>query len=127
VDNVIAAVNFISNQTGNNVKMFRSDNRTEFKNPKFLSFFTEKGIQVGFSAPYCSQSNGFVERDVQTVQEAARAMLCQSQASEKHWDDAVMAACYLLNRTLSSKNLEKPPFELVFGKKPSLHHVSVWV
>jgi len=120
VENIIEAVNFINNQTGNTVKMFRSDNNTEFKNKKLIDFFSEKGIQFGLNAPYTSESNGLVERDVRTVQEAARAMLCQSKIGEEHWDDAVKTSVYLLNRILSSKNEDKTPFELIFKRKPSL-------
>jgi len=53
-------------------------------------------------------------------------MLIQSQLSEKHWDDAIRTACYLLNRTLSTKNTEMTPFEVIFKKKPSLHHVKIF-
>jgi hypothetical protein len=123
VENLKDAINFIANQTGNSVKMFRSDNGTEFKNAEFEKFLSEKGIQFGLNAPHTSESNGMVEREVRIEQEAARAMLIQSQLSEKHWDDAIGTAVYILNRTLSSKNKRKTPFEMVFGKKPSLHHV----
>ena len=126
VKNVKDAVNFISNQTGNTVKMFRSDNGTEFKNAELMDFFAEKGIQVGFNPPHASQSNGLIERDVRTVQDLARAMLCQSQLSEKHWDDAVKTAAYTLNRTLNSKNREVTPYEMIFKRKPSLRHVRIF-
>ena len=126
VRNLKDAINFLSNQTGNSVKLFRSDNGTEFCNKEFRDFLSEKGIQFGLNAPYTPQSNGMVEREVRTEQEAARAMLIQCQLSEKHWDDAIQTAAYILNRTLSSKNKDKTPFELIFNKKPSLHHVRVF-
>jgi len=125
-ENIIDALNFISNQTGNSVKVFRSDNGTEFVNEKLKQFFSEKGIQHGLNAPYTSASNGMIERDVRTVQDMARSMLIQSQLDEKHWDDAVTTACYILNRTLSSKNTEKTPFEWIFNRKPSVHHLKIF-
>jgi hypothetical protein len=126
VQNLKDAVNFISNQSGNTVKMFRSDNGTEYVCNEFKKFLSEKGIEFGLNAPYTSQSNGFVEREMRIEQDAARAMMVQSQLSEKHWDDAIRTACYILNRTLSSKNKEMTPFEMIFKKKPSLHHVRVF-
>jgi len=40
------AINFITNQTGNSVKMFRSDNGTEYVNQELNDFLSEKGIQM---------------------------------------------------------------------------------
>jgi Reverse transcriptase (RNA-dependent DNA polymerase)/gag-polypeptide of LTR copia-type/GAG-pre-integrase domain len=126
VENLKDAIQFISNQTGNSVKLLRTDNGTEYTNTELKKFMSEKGIQHGLNAPHTSQSNGLVERDVRTVQEAARSMLIHSQLDEKHWDDAIATACYVLNRTLSSRNRVKTPFELIFEKKPSLQHTRVF-
>lgn len=126
VENMIDGINFLTTQTGNKCKLVRFDNGTEFKNSKLSAYFSEKGIQQGFNAPHASQSNGLIERDVRTVQEAATAMLIEAQLDSGHWDDAVSTACYVLNRTLSSKNRKQTPFELIFKKKPSLHHVKIF-
>jgi transposase InsO family protein len=122
VKNAKDAINFLNNQTENTVKLLRLDNGTEFVNEQLKEFFSEKGIPFGLNAPHNSQSNGMIERDVRTGQDAARAMLIQSKLSKQHWEDAMRTNCYLLNETLNSKNTEKTPYEL----KPSLHHVRVF-
>jgi transposase InsO family protein len=104
VKNIKEAVNFISNQTGNSVKILRSDNGLEYKNEELTDFLAEKGIQFGTNAPYTSESNGLVEREVRTEQESASYALPNPTLSENHWDDAIRTAVYLLNRTLHSKN-----------------------
>jgi len=48
--NVMEAIKFITNQTGNSVKLFRSDNGTEFKNAELMAFFSKKGIEFGLNA-----------------------------------------------------------------------------
>lgn len=124
--NVIDAINFMRTQTGNNVKMFRSDNGGEYKCQELVSFFSKRGIRFGLNSPQCSPSNGFVEREMRIEQDAARSMLIQSQLHESHWEDAIRTACYVLNRTLSTKNTEKTPYEQVIGKKPTLQHVRIF-
>jgi hypothetical protein len=126
VKNAKYAIIFLNNQTENTVKLFRLDNGTEFVNEELKEFFSAKGIQFGLNAQHNSQSNGMIERDVRTGQDAARAMLIQSKLSKQHWEDAMRTTCYLLNGTLISKNTGKTPYELIFKKKPSLHHVRVF-
>ncbi|OXA53950.1 Copia protein [Folsomia candida] len=76
--NVIDAINFMRTQTGNNVKMFRSDNGGEYKCQELVSFFSKRGIRFGLNSPQCSPSNGFVEREMRIEQDAARRSSCIS-------------------------------------------------
>ena len=41
------------------------------------------------------------------------------------WGEALKTANYICNRS-PSKSVEKTPFELWYGKQPSLHHLHVW-
>jgi transposase InsO family protein len=69
VKNVKDAIKFLNNQTENTVKLFRSDNGTEFMNEELKEFFSEKGIQFGLNAPHNSQSNCMIQRNVRTGQD----------------------------------------------------------
>ncbi len=118
---------FIENQTGNNVKQFRSDNGTEFVNAEMASFFKEKGIIHGTSAAGCPQSNGRIEREMRTIKDSSRAMLIQSGLHESLWAEAVGTAVYIHNRVLTKTCKEnKTAFEAIFGKKPDLRHIRIF-
>ena len=60
------------------VKVFRSDNGTEFKNKELDDFCVSKGIVRQYSIPRTPEQNGVVERKNRTLIEAARTMLADS-------------------------------------------------
>ena len=68
-------VQMISTQTGVQVKIFMSDNGTEFINSTLADYFANMGIIHETSAPYCPESNGFIEREMRTLKDTARDML----------------------------------------------------
>lgn len=73
-----------------------------------------------YSAPYTAQQNGEAERANRTVIETARTILKASGLGLSLWGEAVFTAVYLRNRLTNSRNPEKTPFELFFGKRPVL-------
>ena len=77
VQNVIEAINFTNNQCDSNVKILRSDNGTEIVNCDLNDFLRKRGIISGLNAPYCSEQNGFIEREMMTVVQSARSLLIQ--------------------------------------------------
>jgi len=54
-----------------------------------------------------------------------RSMLSKSTVPVSLWMYALKSAMYLLNR-VPSKAVQKIPFELWTGRKPSLRHLHVW-
>ncbi|UYV76594.1 hypothetical protein LAZ67_14001355 [Cordylochernes scorpioides] len=99
----------IKNQFGRSVKIFRTDNGTEYVNQSFLDYLRKNGI-IHERSPYTPQQNGFVERDLRTILGLSRSMLHDSGLENNLWAEAVNTAVYVLNRTLS--NNEKTPLEL---------------
>ncbi|KAI3678299.1 hypothetical protein L6452_37586 [Arctium lappa] len=79
----------IENQTNQMVKVIRSDNGTEFKNPDLNTFSEEKGIERQYSAPRTPQQNGVAERRNRTLIEAARSLLADSKLPITLWAEAV--------------------------------------
>ncbi|GJZ84239.1 putative ribonuclease H-like domain-containing protein [Tanacetum coccineum] len=65
----------IENQLNHRVKIFRSDNGTEFKNRDMLEFCGNNGIKQEYSNARTPQQNGVAERINRTLIEAARTML----------------------------------------------------
>jgi Integrase core domain len=119
-------ITFISNQTGNKVKVFKTDNGTEFVNDGLEEFFTQNGIIHQTTVPYCPESNGKVERDMRTIKDSARTMLQQAQLPDFLWAEAVGTTVYVLNRTLNKQNVSRTPLEQVMNKKPHLSHLRVF-
>ncbi|UYV79065.1 hypothetical protein LAZ67_17000981, partial [Cordylochernes scorpioides] len=114
----------IKNQFGRSVKIFRTDNGTEYVNQSFLDYLRKNGIIHERSAPYTPQQNGFVERDLRTILGLSRSMLHDSGLEKNLWAEAVNTAVYALNRTLS--NNEKTPLELWSGRKSTFKHFKIF-
>ncbi|GJY23092.1 zinc finger, CCHC-type containing protein [Tanacetum coccineum] len=53
------------------------------------------------------------------------SMLSYSRLSEGFWGEAMLTACYLLNR-VPNKNNKITPYELWYKKQPNLSYLHVW-
>ncbi|KAJ0575491.1 putative RNA-directed DNA polymerase [Helianthus annuus] len=104
------------------VKMFRSDNGTEFINSQMNMFCKQKGIIHQTSCSYTPQQNGVVERKHRHLLNIARTLMFQSGLPLRFWSDCVLTAVYIINRLPSSVLSGKSPYELMFGFRPSLSH-----
>ncbi|GJW44005.1 retrovirus-related pol polyprotein from transposon TNT 1-94 [Tanacetum coccineum] len=92
----------IQNQLGCSIVSIRTDHGREFDNEvQFGEFCNTNGITHNFSAPRTPQSNGVVERKNRTLQEMSRTML----------NEAI---------------IEKTPYELLRGRKPTLDYFRVF-
>lgn len=99
---VIAFIKLLQTQTLHKVKIFRSDNGTEFVNNELSQYFERKGILHQRTVPYTPEQNGCCERENRTVMEAARTMLHARDLMQQLWAEAVNMAVYVLNRTGTS-------------------------
>jgi hypothetical protein len=61
-----------------------------------------------------------------TLLEKARCMPSGDGLGQELWAEVVDIACYLVNRSPSSKMDDKTPQEVWTGKKPSLTHLKVF-
>lgn len=104
-------------ETGNSVLKVCADNGTEFRKKGMVEFQEKNGIINALSAPYTPQQNGFIEREVRTVPEAARTLLLHSKMEKRFWTEAVYTSVYVLNRTINLRNKSETPYEKWFGKK----------
>nr|GEW29936.1 zinc finger, CCHC-type [Tanacetum cinerariifolium] len=60
------------------------------------------------TASYTSQQNGATERKNKALKEMVNSMLSYSGLSEGFWGEAILTACYLLNRVPNKKNKTIP-------------------
>jgi transposase InsO family protein len=113
----------LNNEHPNCLKAINSDNGTEFRNTSFDQFCLEHGVDQQFSAPCVPQQNRVVEQKNYTLVEMARTMLDEHSTPRSFWTDAISTACYISNRIFLRSILHLTPFELRFGRKPSVSHL----
>ncbi|GJX28252.1 retrovirus-related pol polyprotein from transposon TNT 1-94 [Tanacetum coccineum] len=104
----------------------RTDNGTEFVNKTLREFYENVGITHQTSVARTPQQNGVVERQNQTLVEAARTMLIFSKALLFLWAEAINTACYTQNRSIIRRRYNKTPYELMQDKKPDLSFFHVF-
>nr|GEW14235.1 hypothetical protein [Tanacetum cinerariifolium] len=108
------------------VIIIRTDNDTEFKNQVLKEYFDTVGIFHQMSSVQTPQQNGVVERQNQTLVEAARTMLIFSRAPLFLWAEAIATACFTQNRSIIHRRFNKTPYELINGRKPNISFLHVF-
>ncbi|GKC84179.1 zinc finger, CCHC-type containing protein [Tanacetum coccineum] len=88
---------------------------------------TEVGLRIihEITAPYTPQQNGVVEKKNRAHKEMVNSMLSYPGLSEGFWGEAMLTACYLLNRVPNKRN-KTTPYELWYKKRPNLAFLRVW-
>ncbi|GJV15628.1 zinc finger, CCHC-type containing protein [Tanacetum coccineum] len=94
-------------------------------NDEALDKFKSVGIIHEPTAPYTSQQNGISERKNRVLKEMVNCMLSYSGLSQGYWGEAMLTACYLLNRVPNKRN-RITPYELWTKRKPNLNYLRVW-
>jgi hypothetical protein len=64
-----------------------------------------------------------MEQKNRTLVEMARTILDEHRTHRRFWTDAISTACYISNRIFMCSILNLTPFELRFGRKPSVSHL----
>lgn len=113
IEDFIAMTN---NRTEKNIKTLRTDNGLEFVNHGVKDVLRKHGIQHQRTVAYTPEQNGCAERENRTIIEAARAMIHARKLPLKLWAEAVNTSVYILNRTGTSPQNQKTPYELWFGR-----------
>ncbi|GKA44003.1 retrovirus-related pol polyprotein from transposon TNT 1-94 [Tanacetum coccineum] len=108
------------------IRNVRTDNGTEFVNQTLREFYENVGILHQTSVARTPQQNGVIERQNQTLVEAACTMLIFSKAPLFLWAEAINTACYTQNRSLIRRRYNKTPYELMQDKKLDLSFLHVF-
>nr|KAJ0217050.1 hypothetical protein LSAT_V11C300105370 [Lactuca sativa] len=88
-------------------------------------YFESTGIIHQTTSPYTPQQNGVAERKNKTLKETLNSLLSYSELSEGLWGEAMLTACYILNKT-PNKRSKNTPYELWCKKVPNLSYLKVW-
>lgn len=65
---------------------------------KLHPYFQDTGITHRLSCPHTHQQNGAIERKHRHLVETVLVLLAQACVPLRFWDDAILTACYLINR-----------------------------
>ncbi|MCQ7222063.1 DDE-type integrase/transposase/recombinase [Salmonella enterica] len=116
----------VENERNLKINRIRSDHGGEFENAQFTNFCLNNGYKHEFSCPRTPQQNGVVERKNRALQEAARTMLNAYSLPSYFWAEAINTACYIQNRVVIHRFLEKTSFELWNDTIPTIQYFKVF-
>jgi hypothetical protein len=108
-------------ETGRKIRAVRCDNGPEYR---LLGERLDRiyGIQFEYTTLYTLEQNGVAERLNRTLIQLARSMLLTAGLPLRFWEDAVVTACYLCNRSPVGPE-RKTPEEVYSGRKPYVGHL----
>jgi len=109
-------------ESNSKVGIYRSDNG-ELKTAQMRDWLLSCSTQHQFTAPHMSAQNGHVERLHRTLMGKARAMRTACNVPANRWDEFVLTACYLSNRTPVTSQDGHTPFECWTDQKLDLSHL----
>ena len=99
------------------IRVLRSDNAREYFSAPFISFMSQHGILHQSSCARTPQQNGVAERKNRHLIETTRTLL-HYHVPFRFWGDAVLTACYLINRMPSSVLHAQIPHSLLSPGQP---------
>ncbi|XP_010422526.1 PREDICTED: uncharacterized protein LOC104707795 [Camelina sativa] len=120
------SLNYVTNHFNAKIKVLRSDNGGEYTGHRFKEHLAKHGILHQTSCPYTPQQNGVAERKNRHLMEVALSIMFHKHVPKRYWEDALMTACYLINRTPTKVLQDISPFEVLNQIKPSLNHLRVF-
>lgn len=115
----------IRTQFASTVKIFRSDNGSEFFNNDCKIMFESTWTIHQSSCPHTPQQNGVVERKHRHILEVARVLRFQGSIPIRFWGECVLTAVYLINKLPTPMLKGKSPYEVLHKHKASLDHLRV--
>jgi len=123
-------INEVEKQLDRKVKIVRSDRGGEYyekydesgQHPGlFAKFLERRGICAQYTMPGTPQQNGVSKRCNRTLMDMVRSMLSKSNVPVSLWMYALKTVMWV-----PSKAVQKTPFAMWTGRKPSLRHMHVW-
>jgi hypothetical protein len=93
---------------------------------KLHSFFEKVIITHHVSCPHAHQQNGAAERKHRHIVEVGLSLLAHALMPLNFWDEALLAATYLINRTPSKVIDYTTPLERLFNQTPDYSSLRVF-
>lgn len=112
---------WVRRQFGTHIKRFLCDNGREYL--AIGAYLESQGIEFDTSAPYCKGQNGLAERTNRTIRERINTLLFDAKLPLAFWTEILETVIYLKLRAPASFLQKKTPYEVLYGKPPSLSHL----
>jgi hypothetical protein len=93
---------------------------------KLNFFFTKIGIAHHVSCPHAHQQNGSAKRKHRHNVEVGLSLLARASMPLKFWDEAFLAATYLINRTPSKVIDYQTPLDRLYKTKPNYSSLRIF-
>ena len=116
--------NEVQNQLGKTIKALRFDRGGEYLSQEFDDHLRTCIIISQLTRPGTPQWNGVSERRNQTLLDMVRSMMSPTDLPFTFWGYALETVAFTLNR-VPSKAVEKTPYEMWTGKRPSLSFLKI--
>nr|AAV85747.1 Integrase core domain, putative [Oryza sativa Japonica Group]AAX92956.1 retrotransposon protein, putative, Ty1-copia sub-class [Oryza sativa Japonica Group]ABA92827.2 retrotransposon protein, putative, Ty1-copia subclass [Oryza sativa Japonica Group] len=117
--------NEVQNHLGKTIKYLRSDRGGEYLSLEFGNHLKECGIVPQLTPPGTPQWNGVSEWRNRTLLDMVRSMMSQTNLLLSFWGYALETTAFTLN-SVPSKSVDKTPYEIWTGKRPSLSFLKIW-
>ena len=113
-------------QTGERVKILRSDGGGEYIGNVLTDYLKEKGIKQELTTPDTLQHNSVAEQMNRTLLDKVRAMLTDADLPEVYWFEALVYAAHLHNVSPTRALDDATPEEAWSRNKPNVSHLRVF-
>jgi hypothetical protein len=107
-------------------KNLQSDGDTVILDDKVICRLRDLNVNYQTSAPYKHGQNGFIERNIGFLYNVARMFMNQLKVSSQFLGEALIHACYMLNRARIPRRMNKTPEEAFTGIKPNLINIPIF-
>ncbi|GAU39772.1 hypothetical protein TSUD_220160 [Trifolium subterraneum] len=109
----------IETQFQTKIGILRSDNGTEYFNKYLNTFLVAKGIIHQSTCRDTPQQNGIAERKNRHLLEVTRAIMLSMNVPKYLWGNAILTACYLINRMPTRVLKYETPLQVLQKKFPT--------
>ena len=113
-------------ETGQRLKVLRSDGGGEYTAGELQSFLKDKGIKHELTTADTPQHNGVAERMNRTLVERVRAMLIDAELPDSYWWEALQYAALIHNVSPTRSLDDCTPEESWSGNKPDVSRLRVF-
>ncbi|GJR17287.1 zinc finger, CCHC-type containing protein [Tanacetum coccineum] len=106
-------------------RMENPPNQHQYNQPQRIWGYYNNGIIHETTTPYTPQQNDVAERKNKALNKMVNFMLSYLSLSEGFWEEAMLTACYLLNRVPNKRN-KNTTYEVWYKKQTDLSYMRVW-
>lgn len=108
------------------IKILRSDNDGEYISKRFIALLQNSKIIHQFSSPYTPKQNGIAERNHRHLIKTTQTLLHDANLPYLFWANALLTATYLINTLASRVTHNISPYQPLYNKPLSYHHLKIF-